>query len=85
MDDVYAALKAVRGAHLVDTEDLARRLSHRQAGGMALLGMASKYLPVTDEVWRDVITHRFEAKGERVTQKNLEAFEAGRGLVPVTA
>lgn len=84
MDDVYAALKAVRGAHLVDTEDLARRLNHRQAGGMALLGMASKFLPVADEVWRDVITQRFEVKGERVTQKNLEAFEAGRGLVQDT-
>ncbi|MDP1831655.1 MAG: indolepyruvate oxidoreductase subunit beta [Geothrix sp.] len=85
LDDVYAALKSVRGAHLVDTEDLARRLNHRQAGGMALLGMASKFLPVSEDVWRDVITQRFEAKGERVTQKNLEAFEAGRGLVPVTA
>jgi indolepyruvate ferredoxin oxidoreductase beta subunit len=84
LEDVYAALKAVRGGHLVDTEDLARRLNHRQAGGMALLGMASRFLPVTDTVWKDVITQRFEAKGARVTEKNLEAFEAGRGLVQET-
>jgi indolepyruvate ferredoxin oxidoreductase beta subunit len=84
LDDVYAALKAVRGAHLVDTEDLARRLNHRQAGGMALLGMASKFLPVSLEVWHDVISQRFETKGARVTEKNLEAFEAGRGLVQDT-
>lgn len=84
LDDVYAALKAVRGAHLVDTEDLARRLNHRQAGGMALLGMASKFLPVSDDVWRQVITQRFESKGARVTEKNIEAFEAGRGLVQET-
>jgi Pyruvate/2-oxoacid:ferredoxin oxidoreductase gamma subunit len=84
LDDVYAALKAVRGAHLVDTEDLARRLNHRQAGGMALLGMASRYLPVSDDVWRQVITQRFESKGVRVTEKNIEAFEAGRGLVQET-
>lgn len=85
LDQVYAALKAVRGSHLVDTEDLARRLHHRQAGGMALLGMASKFLPVSSEVWHAVIAQRFEAKGARVTEKNLEAFEAGRGLVPVSA
>jgi indolepyruvate ferredoxin oxidoreductase beta subunit len=84
LDDVYGALKAVRGHHLVDTEDLARRLNHRQAGGMALLGMASRFLPVPDEIWRQVITQRFEAKGPRVTEKNLEAFEAGRGLVQDT-
>ncbi len=82
LDDVYAALKKVRGCHLIDTEELARRLNHRQAGGMALLGMASKYLPVADEIWRKVIFERFEGKGARVTDKNLEAFEAGRGLVP---
>ena len=81
LDDVYAALKAVPGAHLIDTEDLARRLSHRQAGGMALLGMASRFMPVDDAVWREVIAQRFEAKGARVTEKNLEAFEAGRGLI----
>ncbi|MBK7292743.1 MAG: 2-oxoacid:acceptor oxidoreductase family protein [Holophagaceae bacterium] len=81
LDDVYAALKKVRGCHLVDTEDLARKLNHRQAGGMALLGMASKFLPVSDAVWHDVITDRFAAKGARVTEKNIEAFNAGRGLV----
>jgi len=80
--DIYRALKAVAGCHLLDTEDLARRLHHRQAGGMALLGMASRFLPVTDEVWCAVIAQRFEAKGARITEKNLEAFQAGRGLVP---
>lgn len=81
LDDVYAALKTVRGVHLVDTEDLARRLGHRQAGGMALLGMASAFLPVSNEIWQEVITQRFESKGARVTEKNLEVFHAGRGLV----
>ena len=61
--DVYAALKAVRGAHLVDTEDLARRLHHRQAGG-----------------GETVIAQRFAPKGSLVTKRNLEAFDAGRGL-----
>ena len=81
LDDVYAALKRIRGCHLVDTEDLARRVGHRQAGGMALLGMASTFLPVTDEIWQEVITQRFESKGTRITEKNLQAFHAGRGLV----
>ena len=74
----------MRGCHLVDTEDLARRLSHKQAGGMALLGMASRFLPVADGIWREVITQRFEAKGQRVIEKNIEAFEAGQGLVQAT-
>jgi len=81
LEDVYAALKGVHGCHLVDTEDLARRLGHRQAGGMALLGLASTFLPVSDAIWHAVITQRFESKGARITEKNLEAFHVGRGLI----
>lgn len=84
LDDVYAALKGVHGCHLVDTEELARRLNHRQAGGMALLGLASRFLPVSAEVWQAVITQRFESKGARIVEKNLEAFQAGRGLAQKT-
>ncbi len=80
--DVHRALRAVRGAHLVDTESLARKLAHKQAGGMAILGLASRFLPVPEAVWREVIAERFEAKGPKVTEKNLEAFEAGRRMVP---
>jgi indolepyruvate ferredoxin oxidoreductase beta subunit len=82
LEDVHAALRAVTGAHLLDTESLARKLNHRQAGGMALLGMASRFLPVAEKIWREVIAQRFEAKGPRVTEKNLEAFEAGQQIIP---
>ncbi|GLH69574.1 indolepyruvate oxidoreductase [Geothrix rubra] len=81
LEDVHAALRAVRGSHLLDTEALARKLAHKQAGGMALLGMASRFLPVAESLWQEVIAQRFAAKGEKVTAKNLEAFEAGRNLI----
>lgn len=82
LEDVHAALHAVRGAHLLDTAELARKLAHKQAGGMALLGMASRFLPVAESVWREVIAQRFASKGEKVTAKNLEAFEAGQHMIP---
>ena len=82
LEDVHRALRAVRGAHLLDTESLARKLAHKQAGGMAILGLASRFLPVPEETWREVIAQRFEAKGARIVEKNLEAFSAGRQLLP---
>lgn len=82
LEDVHAALRVVRGAHMLDTAELARKLAHKQAGGMALLGMASRFLPVAESVWREVIAHRFAGKGEKVTAKNLEAFEAGQQMIP---
>ncbi len=82
LEDVHRALRAVRGAHLLDTESLARKLAHKQAGGMAILGLASRFLPVPEAIWREVIAQRFEAKGARIVEKNLEAFSAGRQLLP---
>lgn len=82
LEDVHRALKAVRGAYLLDTESLARKLAHKQAGGMAILGMASRFLPVPEGIWREVIAQRFEAKGPKVTEKNLEAFDTGRKMIP---
>ena len=82
LEDVHRALRAVRGSHLLDTESLARKLAHKQAGGMAILGLASRFLPVPEETWREVIAQRFEPKGARVVEKNLEAFSAGRQLIP---
>ena len=82
LEDVHRALRAVRGSHLLDTERLARKLAHKQAGGMAILGLASRFLPVPESLWREVIAQRFEAKGARIVEKNLEAFSAGRQLIP---
>ncbi|HEX9082814.1 MAG TPA: indolepyruvate oxidoreductase subunit beta [Holophagaceae bacterium] len=82
LEDVHRALRAVRGSFLLDTESLARKLAHKQAGGMAILGMASRFLPVAEATWREVIAQRFESKGPKVVDKNLEAFEAGRQMIP---
>ncbi len=82
LEDVHRALRAVRGAHLLDTESLARKLAHKQAGGMAILGLASRFLSVPEAIWREVIAQRFEPKGARIVEKNLEAFSAGRQLLP---
>ncbi|MBI2528136.1 MAG: 2-oxoacid:acceptor oxidoreductase family protein [Candidatus Rokubacteria bacterium] len=75
---LLAALEAVPGVRLVDTVALAERLRFKQAGGMALLGLAARCLPFGDEVWRRVIAERF-GPGTPVTEKNLQAFAHGLG------
>ena len=75
---LFAALEAVPGATLVDTPALAQTLRLKQAGGMALLGLAARRLPFDAEVWRSVIAERF-GPGTAVTAKNLQAFAHGLG------
>lgn len=73
---LVAALEAVPGATLVDTAALAQSLRFKQAGGMALLGLAARHLPFDPEVWRGVIEDRFGPRSG-VTEKNLQAFAHG--------
>ncbi len=75
---LFATIEAIPGARLVDTAALAETLRFKQAGGMALLGMAARRLPFDPEVWRAVIAERFGA-GSAVTAKNLDAFARGLG------
>ena len=56
----------------------ARKLNHRQAGGMACWAWPPSSCPCPSEVWRDVIVQRFEGQRARVAEKNLEAFGGAR-------
>ena len=48
---------------------------------MTMLGLLSKKMPMIEEnIWHQVITELFTAKGEKVIQMNLEAFKFGREL-----
>ena len=62
----------------MDTVALAQSLRFKQAGGVALLGLAARRLPFDAEVWRGVIAERF-GPGTAVTEKNLQAFAHGLG------
>ncbi len=77
---VFSELEKVPNMELVDTEGYAKELKNRHAGNVILLGMASKNLPIELDTWKSVIAERFQAKGEEVINKNIEAFEFGRNL-----
>ena len=78
---VLSAIKEIDGIHLVDTNESTKTLKNRHAGNVILLGMASKFLPMEQDLWHTIFEERFKAKGEKVIQKNIEAFTHGRNLI----
>ncbi|MCK5883155.1 MAG: indolepyruvate oxidoreductase subunit beta [Bacteriovoracaceae bacterium] len=80
VDQVIAEVKKVEGIITVDTDAVAKELENRHAGNVVLLGVASKKMPFSDEIWEQVFTERFKAKGDAVIQKNLVAFRYGQKL-----
>jgi len=78
---VQAAIEEIEGIHLVDTDETSKQLKNRHAGNVILLGMASTFLPMEHDLWNSIFEERFQTKGEKVVQKNIEAFAFGRNLI----
>jgi indolepyruvate ferredoxin oxidoreductase, beta subunit len=79
LEDILQALNKVQGITILDTDHIAKTLNNPHAGGMALLGSASSHMPIPQEVWPEVIAQYFSNKGDKIIQKNKEAFLYGYG------
>lgn len=63
---------------LVDGEEIARRSGSILAANVAMVGAASRLLPVQPETIERFIQNSFSSKGERIVETNLKAFRSGR-------
>ena len=77
---ILSQFNSIKNATLIDTEKHSKELNNKHAGNIILLGVASKQLPISKEIWHEVMSERFTAKGDAVIQKNIDAFEFGRNL-----
>ena len=78
MDALYAEIKSQPNNILIDAKKIAKDLGNARATNIVLLGAASSLLPLSDESLKKAIKTLFERKGERIVNKNLEAFEKGK-------
>lgn len=69
------------GGHLVDAGRIAREHGGPQTAPLVLLGAASDFLPCDPGELRVAIVEMFSAKGSRVVDVNLAAFDAGRAAL----
>ncbi|MFH0901298.1 MAG: indolepyruvate oxidoreductase subunit beta [Pseudomonadota bacterium] len=79
--DVAGVLDAVASlprSILVPAEKLARKAGNARAQNMVLLGAASPYIGLREEVLEDCIRIAFERKGQKIQDINVAAFRAGR-------
>ena len=79
-EDIFKALEKVSNIDLIDTVASAKELNYRHAGNMALLGVASKSIPIEMDIWEKIIAERFQTKGEKVIEQNIKSFKYGRNL-----
>jgi indolepyruvate ferredoxin oxidoreductase beta subunit len=79
VDDVLSHIReSFPRAILIDADKLAYEAGDVMAGNTALVGAASKLLPMKAETIEDAVRATFSRKGQRAVEVNLEAYRAGR-------
>ena len=80
LEDLYQEIKSYKNSILIDAKQIAKDLGNLKATNIVLLGAASSLLPLNEENLQQTIKKLFDRKGERIVNKNLEAFEKGKEI-----
>ena len=78
VDRMLDAVAAVPSHTLIPADRLARQAGTAKAQNMVMLGAASPYLDLPEELLEDGIREAFARKGEKVQNINVAAFRAGK-------
>lgn len=85
LEALYKEIKSHKNSILIDAKGIAKELGNSRATNIVLLGAAASLLPLSDESIRKAIKTLFERKGERIINKNLDAYEKGKEIASATA
>lgn len=80
LEDLYNEIKSHPNSILIDAKKIAKDLGNSKATNIVLLGAASSLIPINSETLQQAIKTLFERKGERIVNKNLEAFIIGKEM-----
>ncbi|UMB60566.1 indolepyruvate oxidoreductase subunit beta [Lutibacter sp. A80] len=80
LEDLYKEIKTHKNSILINAKNIAKEIGNSRATNIVLLGAASSLLPLSDDNLQMAIKMLFEKKGERIINKNLEAYQKGKEI-----
>jgi indolepyruvate ferredoxin oxidoreductase beta subunit len=78
LDEVLSKVQSVSKNIIVDSAKLAQEAGFARAQNMVILGAASAHLILQEENLKKFIRELFQARGDKVVDINLRAFDLGR-------
>lgn len=84
VENLYKEIKSHKNSILIDAKKIAKELGNSKATNIVLLGAASSLIPLDEEKLVEAIKILFERKGERIVNKNIEAFYKGKEIATET-
>ncbi|MBN1617441.1 MAG: indolepyruvate oxidoreductase subunit beta [Spirochaetales bacterium] len=76
-EDLYKKIRALPRSTIVHAEQIAREAGNLKAVNMALIGAASRHLPVSEASLEKSVHDIFARKDPRLVEINMKAFKLG--------
>ncbi|MBN2435207.1 MAG: indolepyruvate oxidoreductase subunit beta [Spirochaetes bacterium] len=80
LDKIHTEIKKMKNSKLVDTAHIAKESQNPRASNMAIVGAASRYLPVKTESLKKAVAILFKNKSDEIINKNIRAIELGGSI-----
>ncbi len=75
---IFKKIKSFSNHMVFDASKMAKKVGNAKAANIVLLGAAAHLIPIKKRALIAAIKSLFGAKGERVIELNIKAFEAGK-------
>lgn len=80
-EKVLEEIRKVTNHILIDAGKLALKAGNKKSANMVVLGAATPFLNIGEDIIREGISQLFSSKGERILQVNIDAFNLGLEFV----
>lgn len=80
LDETFNQLKHNINIIRIDADRIAKETGNPKAANMVMLGAASPFIAIHEDIIIEGIKTIFKAKGEKIVDLNVEAFRAGRAF-----
>lgn len=77
-EKLLKVIQDIPSSIIIDTKSLALEAGSQRAQNMVLVGSASKFLPIKEDIFLKAIENVFFRKGEKIVKINKDAFILGR-------
>jgi len=84
VENLYREIESHKNSILIDAKKIAKELGNSKATNIVLLGAASSLIPLDEDKLVEAIKILFDKKGERIVNKNIEAFYKGKEIATET-
>lgn len=78
---IFKKIKSFPNHIIFDASNIAKKIGNPKAANLVLLGAASHLIPIKERALIAAIKTLFGAKGDRIVELNIKAFEAGKKYV----